>query len=251
MLGLRGPGARQWLLRTGRVRVAVPMLPGIANFDDFDPLRAEPDVDLVMVPRGETLPAPCDLVILAGSKTTIADLEEFRAQGWDIDLAAHRRRGGAVLGICGGYQMLGQSISDPDGIEGEPRSVAGLGLLQVETVLGGSKQLVDVEGRDEAGVPMRGYEMHIGTTKGENTGRPAWPLSDGRGDGAVSKDGGVVGTYGHGLFADNRQRAAWIKRLGGQGASADYEGGIEETLDALAAHLEAHTDIDALIAIAR
>jgi adenosylcobyric acid synthase len=235
----------------GRVRVAVPMLPGIANFDDFDPLRAEPDVDLVMVPRGEPLPAPCDLVILAGSKTTIADLEEFRVQGWDIDLAAHRRRGGAVLGICGGYQMLGRSISDPGGIEGEPRSIAGLDLLQVETVLGAAKQLVEVEGEDEAGVPMRGYEMHIGTTKGEDTERPAFTLADGRADGAVSKDGGVVGTYVHGLFAGNRQRAAWLERLGGRGAGADYEGGIEETLDALAAHLEAHTDIDALIAIAR
>ncbi len=128
-----------------RLRIAVPMLPRIANFDDLDPLSAEPDVDLLMVPPGTPLPV-CDLILLPGSKATIADLAALRAEGWDIDLAAHHRRGGRILGICGGYQMLGRVIADPEGIEGKPGRVAGLGLLDVETVLTGIKTLEPVTG---------------------------------------------------------------------------------------------------------
>ncbi|MFC3134143.1 cobyric acid synthase, partial [Microbaculum marinum] len=202
--------------RGGALRIAVPVLPRIANFDDLDPLRAEPDVELVMVAPGQPLPV-CDLVILPGSKATIADLAALRAAGWDIDIAAHVRRGGRVLGLCGGYQMLGRTVSDPGGIEGPAGSVAGLGLLDVETVLTADKSLVEVTGETVAdGLPFRGYEMHMGRTAGPAARRPLVRLADGRTDGAVSADGLVSGTYAHGFFADDRQRAAWLARFGGR-----------------------------------
>jgi len=234
----------------GTVRIAVPVLPRIANFDDLDPLRSEPDVDLMMVQPGEPMPV-CDLVILPGSKATIADLDAFRSAGWDVDLAAHVRRGGRVLGLCGGYQMLGMAISDPDGIEGRPGTVEGLGLLEVETVLVGDKSLVEVTGETVAdGLSFSGYEMHMGRTTGPATERPLVRLSDGRVDGAMSADGLVAATYAHGFFADDRQRAAWLKRLGGTSDLA-YEVDIDATLNRLAAHLEAHVDVDAILRSAR
>ncbi len=240
----RRPGAR--------LVIAVPMLPHIANFDDLDPLAAEPGVELVMVPPGETLPAPCDLVILPGSKATIADLAALRAQGWDIDLAAHRRRGGRILGICGGYQMLGQALADPDGREGPPGIVAGLGLLEVETVLTGEKTLRQVQGISVAdGLPVTGYEMHLGRTTGADTTRPLLRLEAGHGDGASTADGLVAGTYVHGLFADDRQRGAWLARLGAAPGTHRHEARVEAVLDGLAAHLEAHIDIDRLLRLAR
>ena len=234
-----------------QIRIAVPVLPRIANFDDLDPLGAEPDVDLVMINPGQPLPV-CDLVILPGSKATIADLAALRSEGWDIDLFSHIRRGGQVLGLCGGYQMLGRTIADPDGIEGPAGLVEGLGLLDVETVLTGDKSLVEVSGETVAdGLPFRGYEMHMGRTTGPATMRPLVRLADGREDGAVSVEGRVSGTYTHGFFADDRQRAAWLERLGGSASGASYEAGVEDALDALAAHLEAHVDIDRLLTLAR
>jgi adenosylcobyric acid synthase len=236
----RRPGAK--------LRIVVPVLPWIANFDDLDPLAAEPDVDLVLVSPGDALPA-CDLVILAGSKATIADLAAFRAAGWDIDLVAHRRRGGRILGLCGGYQMLGETIADPEGIEGAAGTVAGLGLLPVATALGGDKRLVSVSGTTADGVDFVGYEMHVGTTTGDAP--PLLRMADGRTDGAVSPDGLVAGCYVHGLFAADAQRAAWLRLLGGAPAPRRHEAEIEATLDALAAHLEQHMDIGRLLALAR
>ena len=230
--------------------IAVPMLARIANFDDFDPLRMEPSVRLVFVQPGEPLPV-ADLVILPGSKATIADLKFLRQQGWDIDLAAHARRGGRVLGVCGGYQMLGKSVSDPHGMEGPPGEIEGLRLLDVATVLTGEKTLRQVEGACLAnGAPFRGYEMHVGETKGPDCARPLMRFADGRLDGAVSESGQIAGAYVHGLFADDRQRAAWLAALGTT-ASVNYEAAIERTLDALAEHCEAHLDCDALLAAAR
>jgi adenosylcobyric acid synthase len=235
----------------GRMRIAVPLLPHIANFDDLDPLAAEPEVALSLVPRGTPLPV-CDLVILPGSKATIADLAALRAEGWDIDLLAHRRRGGAVLGICGGLQMLGVRIADPDGIEGPAGAVDGLGLLGVSTILTGPKKLVEVGGkRVTDGVTVRGYEMHMGRTDGPDTARPLFRLEDGRMDGATSPDGHVVGTYLHGMFADDAQRASWLARFGAMSRIASHDDLVEQILDRLAAHLEAHVDIDALITLAR
>jgi len=157
-----------------------------------------------------------------------------------------------VLGLCGGYQMLGSAINDPDGIEGPQGSADGLGLLDVETVLTGQKQLRAVQGHTLAdGAPFTGYEMHVGETTGPDTGRPMVRFPDGREDGAISADGRVAGTYAHGFFADDRQRAAWVTRLGGAASQDPYEAVVDATLDALAEHLAAHVDIAALLALAR
>jgi adenosylcobyric acid synthase len=235
----------------GKVRVAVPLLPHIANFDDLDPFAAEPDVELVMVERGTPLPV-CDLIVVPGSKSTIADFKTLREVGWDIDIAAHVRRGGYVLGLCGGYQMLGVSIADPYGIEGAAGSVPGLSLLQVDTVIAGEKALAEVSGTTVAdAAPVKGYEMHMGVSTGPDTARPLVRFSDGRTDGAVSADGRVAGTYLHGFFADDAQRRAWIERLGGTPSRHSHDADIQSTLDALADHLEAHIDVDRLFRLAR
>jgi len=234
-----------------KVKIAVPILPHIANFDDLDPLDAEPSVDLVRVSPRSALPGDADLVILPGSKATIADLVALRDAGFDIDIAAHVRRGGTVLGLCGGYQMLGRAIHDPGGIEGATRTAEGLGLLEVETTLTGDKRLEAAQGLTCDGVPFAGYEMHMGLTEGPARARPFAQLADGSADGAISGDGRVIGTYIHGLFADDRQRSAWLRRFGSGGATVVYEVLIEDTLDQLAAHLEAHIDIDRLLTLAR
>ena len=234
-----------------RVRIAVPILPHIANFDDLDPLQAEPAVDLIRLRPGTALPGDVDLVILPGSKATIADLAALRATGFDIDIAAHRRRGGLVLGLCGGYQMLGQTVADPQGIEGAAGQVPGLGLLKVETVLSDHKRLEPVRGETAGGVPFAGYEMHMGVTTGADCARPFARLDDETPEGAVSADGRVFGTYIHALFADDRQRAAWLDRLSAGPSAVAYDELIEQTLDRLAAHLAAHLDLDRLLSLAR
>jgi adenosylcobyric acid synthase len=236
----------------GAVTIAVPMLPHIANFDDFDPLKIEPGARLVMVKAGEPLPGDADLVILPGSKATIADLAEFRRQGWDIDLNAHVRRGGRVLGVCGGYQMLGRQLSDPDGIEGPAGTISGLGLLDVETMLMGDKALRSVSGVSLAdGAPFQGYEMHIGKTSGPDCERPLLRFADGRVDGATSDNGQIRASYVHGLFNDDRQRAAWLDWLGSPSSGVCYEAGVERILDELAVHLERHVDLDRVFKLAR
>jgi adenosylcobyric acid synthase len=234
----------------GRVKIAVPVLGRIANFDDLDPLGLEPEVELVFVQPGTALPGDAQIVILPGSKATIADLALFRAEGWDLDLAAHRRRGGHVLGLCGGYQMLGHRVADPDGIEGPPGDVAGLGLLDVETVMDARKTTTQVTGRHLAtGAPVAGYEIHIGRTAGADCARGILDLH-GRLDGAASADGRVQGCYVHGLFASDAFRRAWLAGFGAASHVA-YEAEIEAALDALADHVEAHLDVDAILAIAR
>jgi adenosylcobyric acid synthase len=237
---------------SGVIKVAVLMFLRIANFDDFDPLIMEPDVQLRVVPWGTPLPGDADLVILPGSKATLADLAELRAQGWDVDLAAHVRRGGAVLGICGGFQMLGRRLADPAGIEGPPGETAGLGLFDLETVLTGDKQLEEVRGREIAsGAPIHGYEMHVGRTDGPALARPMLDL-EGRPDGAVSPDRRIMGCYVHGLFAADGFRHAFLARLRERAPSGvAFEQGIEATLEALADHLEAHVDVEGLLALAR
>jgi adenosylcobyric acid synthase len=217
-----------------RIKIAVPILPHIANFDDLDPLEAEPSVELVRVKPGAALPGDAALVILPGSKATIADVAAFRDAGFDIDLVAHLRRGGSVLGLCGGYQMLGRKIHDPDGIEGEAGSAEGLSLLDVKTTLSADKRL----------------EMHMGATDGPDRAR-AFAKLGGETEGAMSPDGRVIGTYIHGLFADDRQRTAWLKRLGAGEARVAYDHLVDDTLDKLAAHLLAHIDLDKLLALAK
>ena len=234
----------------GSVKIAVLTYPRIANFDDFDPLKLEPGVDLIFVRLSEAIPGDCALVILPGSKATIADLASLREAGWDIDLQAHVRRGGHVLGICGGYQMLGRKVADFDGIEGLPSSVDGLGLLEIETALEGDKVLVEAAGETIAGnVPFKGYEIHIGRTTGAT--RPLLRLGTGKPDGMVSDSGRIAGCYIHGLLTDDRQRRHWLEKIGAPISTLSYEAEVEATLDLLADHLEKHIDCDALLALAR
>ncbi len=235
----------------GTLRIAVPMLSRIANFDDFDPLAQEPDVALTMVPRGQPLPGDADLIILPGTKATIADLEVLRAQGWDVDLLAHWRRGGRVLGICGGYQMLGRRIADPDGIEGPPGEAAGLGLLDVETVLKGPKVLEEATAAERTtGQPVAGYEMHMGRTDGPDRARPMLDFVSGQTDGAISADGRVLGCYLHGLFGADGFRSAFLKGMGAAASGQSYEATVEQALDRIAERLETHMDVDGLLAVA-
>ena len=234
----------------GGLKVAVPRLGRIANFDDLDPLAAEPGVTVEIVEPGRALPGDANLVLIPGSKSTIADLADFRAQGWDIDLAAHIRRGGHVLGICGGYQMLGRRISDPEGIEGPKGSVSGLGFLDVETEMRPEKRLALTDAVHCAtGHKVQGYEIHIGRTFGPDCGR-AWLRVGSRPEGAADASGRIRGCYLHGLFASDAFRAACLSELGGCSDGADYDGTIDETLDALGEHLERHMDIDRLLGLA-
>jgi adenosylcobyric acid synthase len=234
-----------------RVKVAVPVIARIANFDDLDPLGMEPGIELVLVAPGQPLPGDADLVILPGSKSTIGDLAFLRAQGWDIDLLAHRRRGGAILGLCGGYQMLGRTIADADGVEGRPGNVDGLGLLDVATVLTGEKVTAPASGIHlSTDRRITGYEIHLGRTEGPDCARPVLSLDGGRLDGAASADGKVAGCYVHGLFGSDNFRHAY---LAGFGARSDlaYEAQVEAALEALADHVEAHLDLDRMLAIGR
>ena len=235
---------------SGGVRtIVVPRLPHISNFDDFDPLAAEPGVRLLFAQPGKPLP-PADLVILPGSKATIADLKALRAQGWDIDILAHVRQGRKLLGLCGGYQTLGLEIADPEGIEGPAETVPGLGLLDVTTVLGGEKTLTRIAGRSLAdGAPFEGYEIHFGITQGAVA--PLLAFDDGRMDGATSADGRVRGCYVHGLFGNDAQRRAWLDWIGAPASALAYDASVEATLDGLAAHLEKHVDIGMMLALAR
>jgi adenosylcobyric acid synthase len=235
-----------------RTLIVVLAYPRISNFDDFDPLRLEPGVDLVFLKPGEPVPGDAALVMLPGSKATIADLAALRETEWDTDLKAHARRGGHVLGICGGYQMLGTKLSDPGGLEGPADSVAGLGLLDVETVLEGDKMLVDIFGKSADGTaPFKGYEMHVGRTTGAACTRPLLHFADGRKEGAVNGSGRIAGCYVHGLFSDDRQRDHWLRRVAGRPSALAYESDVEATLDRLADHIERHIDCTRLLELAR
>ena len=232
--------------RTGGFKVAVPRLNRIANFDDLDPLSVDPNVSVEIVTAGRPLPADANLVLIPGSKSTIADLAHFRAQGWDVDLHAHIRRGGHVLGICGGYQMLGRRIADPDGIEGAPSDVAGLGHLDIETIMTPHKHLARVQAHHpDSGADLTGYEIHIGETSGPDMAR-GWLKLHGQPVGAVSETGRVRGCYLHGLFEADAFRTAFLAGLGAQTTQMDYGAQVEATLDALADHMADNLDLDAL-----
>ncbi|GLQ06174.1 cobyric acid synthase [Sneathiella chinensis] len=233
------------------VRIAIPVLSRIANFDDFDPLFAEPSVQVEMIRPGTPIPAGMDVIILPGSKATLADMIFLRDQGWDIDIHAHVRQGGTLVGICGGYQMLGRRLHDPDGIEGSLREVEGLGLLDFTTTLTGSKKLL-MEGGTEtlSGTSVQGYHMHVGECTGPALKAPFLQLESGS-DGAISKDRRVMGCYLHGLFANDAFRHAFLHRTGSDAPLLDsFDAGVEQALDDLAAHLEAHTRIDRMLEIA-
>lgn len=241
------------------LRIAVPHLPRIANFDDLDPLAAEDDVELLVIKPGQVIPGDCDLVLLPGSKSTMADLRFLKDQGWDIDILAHYRRGGHVVGICGGYQMLGRMVHDPNGVEGAPGSEAGLGLLDVETVMAGDKTLRKTTGLTAgnnaafaAGIAVDGYEIHMGQTEGPDRER-SWLDLNGTSDGAISADGHVLGCYLHGLFGSDPFRDAFLATLRSEEArqSTRFEAGIDAALDELADHLEACLDLDGMLELAK
>ncbi|MFN3644235.1 MAG: cobyric acid synthase [Gemmobacter sp.] len=234
----------------GAFRIAVPQLARIANFDDLDPLAQEPGVTLEIIAPGRPIPVEADLIILPGSKATIADLAFLRAEGWDVDILAALRRGARVLGLCGGYQMLGRSIADPAGIEGPPGTVAGLGLLEVETLMTPDKRVSETAARHIAsGEAVQGYEIHIGRTAGPDCARPLFSVA-GQPEGAMRADGRVMGSYLHGVFAADGFRRAFLAGLGACPGALAYDAVVEATLDALAEHLAAHVDTAGLLALA-
>ncbi len=236
--------------RGGACKVVVPQLERMATFDDLDPLAAEPEVTVEIVPPGRALPGDADLIILPGSKSTIGDLGYLRRQGWDIDILAHYRRGGQVLGLCGGYQMLGKTIDDPEGVDGRPGKVEGLGLLDVHTVMAADKRVTLTEAvTRDSGLPVSGYEIHMGRTEGPDCAR-AWLTIGERPEGAASADGRVKGSYLHGLFSSDRFRASVLESLGYY-SQPGYDDGVEATLDALADHLERYMDLDQLLTLAK
>ena len=236
---------------TGDFLIAVPHLNRIANFDDLDPLAQEPGVTLKIVKPGQPLPVEADLIILPGSKATIADLAHFRAQGWDIDLQAALRRGAKVLGLCGGYQMLGRDIADPEGIEGKPASVLGLGLLDLATVMTPDKRVRETEALHPAsGTLVKGYEIHLGRTEGPDRAIPMFTVN-GQHEGAIRADGRVMGSYLHGMFTEDAFRRAFLAGLGATPGNASYVQTVEDTLDALADHLAAHVDCETLLTLAQ
>lgn len=246
------------------VRIVIPRLPHIANFDDFDPLRQDGTVDLILARPGYRLPG-ADLIILPGSKAVIADLDFLRDQKWDVDINDHVRRGGKVLGICAGYQMLGQSIDDPQGIEGKACRRAGLGFLDVATILANRKILRFSHGRHVAtGVPIHGYEMHLGVTSGADCRHPCLMAEDkadrvaqksgtgGAPSCAGARAGGVEGLYLHGIFADDVFRQAYLCALRpGAGEDFSYRQRVEAAFDALADQCGESLDTKAIQDIAR
>jgi adenosylcobyric acid synthase len=222
--------------------VVVPVLSRIANFDDIDPLKLEPSIRVVFVRPGDKWPKNATLVVLPGSKSTIADLNQFKQLGWDIELLNHVRKGGHVLGICGGYQMLGNRVSDPDGIEGEQLQADGLGLLDIDTVLVPHKTVMNRLATDQStGELLGGYEIHMGRTTGPDTERPMIDL-DGRGDGAISADGCVRGSYLHGLLSSDGWRNQYLASMGIRHHDMNYRAEVERAIDALADHIEKFID---------
>ncbi|SHN01029.1 cobyric acid synthase [Phytopseudomonas punonensis] len=242
---------RRQVSKTEQVlKVVVPVLPRISNHTDFDPLRLHPQVELTFVGPGEVIP-PADLIILPGSKSVRADLAFLRSAGWAAAIDRHLRYGGKLLGICGGLQMLGRRVEDPDGLEGPAGSSEGFGLLQIDTVLEPHKQLRNVSGRlclEDA--PISGYEIHAGVTSGADLQRAAVQLDDGRPDGALSADGQVMGTYLHGLFESSAACSALLRWAGLQDVQAvDYHALRERDIERLADLVEAHLDQAALRAL--
>lgn len=232
------------------LKIAVLVTERISNFDDFDALVAEDDVAVEFIRKGEAIPADAQIVILPGSKSTIADLAGLRANGWDTQIFAHVKRGGHVVGICGGYQMLGKTISDPDGVEGEACTVEGLGLLDIETTMQPKKNVRNVTAHSPLfDLPLTGYEIHIGMTSGGDCARPTG-LINGRSDGAMSTDGKISGTYLHRFFDGGDFRRAWLESFGIKSTGDNHLDHLEQTLDELAKRLEHLLDIDAMLAVA-
>ncbi|MBD3669561.1 MAG: cobyric acid synthase [Gammaproteobacteria bacterium] len=245
------PSHSQVLDQGEALTVAVPILPHISNHTDFDALHLHPQVNLLMVPA-DSQPPSADLIILPGSKNVRADLAWLRKQGWEAHILRHLRYGGRVLGICGGYQMLGQAIHDPEGVEGAAGTERGLGLLALETTLTADKQLCRVSGRlCHNGVTVEGYEIHMGHSEGPARQRPFLLLDGGREDGAVSEDGQVAGTYLHGLFDHPQACRALLEWAGMESREAllDINALREQHIERLADTLERHIGLEPILAL--
>jgi len=237
--------------RDAAVRIAAPRLPRIANFDDLDPLAAEPGVALRLVEPGEDLPSDADAIILCGSKSTRADMQALREAGWADQIAGAASHGTRIIGICGGYQMLGRRIADPDGVEGPPGETPGLGLLDIDTVISAVKNLAAVSGT-ASGEAVSGFEMHMGVTSGPDAANPVVLIGDARRpDGARTANGHIWGTYVHGLFAADGFRHGFLKGLNSaHSAGLAWDRQIDVALDRLADHIEEHVDTARLLDIA-
>ncbi len=235
------------------IRIIVPKFDHIANFDDLDPLRAELDVKVEFIKSGDPLPLDGDVIILLGSKTTIADLISLKKNGWHLDIMAHIRHGGMVVGICAGYQMLGKAIFDPNLIEGMNKHISGLGLLDVETTIIGDKKLIPQQAIDiTTNMAVSGYEMHMGKTTGSGLRKPLLRLNEEKFDGAISDDGNIMGCYLHGIFANDDFRNAFLDQYRrGRKNNIGYDNMIEKTLDQLADHMEKYINLDQLLALAK
>ncbi len=237
-----------------KIQISVLHFPHIANFDDLDPLRLEEAVEITLLPPGTPIPGDCDLVILPGSKTTLADLQVVRLCGWEIDLKAHRRRGGWILGICGGYQMLGKHVSDSEGIEGLPSQQPGLGFVDLETHMTSKKTLTPVTATEiMTGVCVQGYEMHIGRTHGKDQSSPWFRLPNQISEGVSIENGQISGTYLHGLFQNDAFRHHYLQRLSHErhgaallSSTLSYQPHILNVLDKLAEHLAQYIDMETL-----
>ena len=238
--------------KNGALKIAVPVLPRIANFDDLDALRSDPSISVEMITKGKTIPTDTDLIIIPGSKSTIGDFEAMKAEGWDIDIKAHARRGGRVLGLCGGYQMLGKTIHDPDGVESPKGSVCeGLGLLDIDTYMVGEKRTVQVEGKHiGSDIPMHGYEIHMGRSDGADRSRPMFEI-EGKEEGARSPNGRIMGSYIHGLFNQDTFRRHFLETLGHVASAHSYDAMVEATLDELADHVGTHLNTEGLLEVAK
>ena len=237
---------QQQLNNDTHFKVVVPGLPRISNHTDFDALRLHPGVDLQFVKPGDDLP-PADLIILPGSKSVRGDLKALRDRGWDKQISRHVRFGGKLIGICGGYQMLGQSIGDPLGIESELGNSAGLGYLNISTTLTSKKILKQISGEltlDGTTHPVKGYEIHAGVCEVNET-QPF--MLDGKADGAISADNQILGSYLHGIF-DEPQACNAILNWAGyhQRIAPDMAQLREANLNRLADSLEASLDLDSL-----
>jgi adenosylcobyric acid synthase len=241
---------RQEKKSSAALKIVIPVTPRISNHTDFDPLRLHPQAEVTFVRPGEDRP-PADLIILAGSKSVRPDLEFLKREGWDKHLQKHLRYGGKVLGICGGYQMLGKFVHDPDGLESKPGSTPGLGLLDLETVLEPEKQLLNIEGELTLGnAPVRGYEIHAGVTNGPDLARPLIRKTNGETDGAISLDNSVAGSYLHGIFESTFGCTNLLKWAGLENVDPmDYWKLREEDIDNLADQIENCLDAKKLLSI--
>lgn len=245
------PESEQNLPQDNRIKVIVPVLPRISNHTDFDVLRLHPQVDFEFIDLGQPIPA-ADIIILPGSKSVRSDLQQLKRSGWFEHTQQHLRYGGKVIGICGGFQMLGTQIHDPDGIEGQAGSESGFGVLNFSTTLEKEKQLKQSSGQLllATGGKVKGYEIHAGVSSGKALNNALIELDSGEKEGVISDDNAILGTYFHGLFDEAEARNTLLEWMGIESVQpVDYHRFVEHELDRLATEMERALDIDKILAM--